>query len=68
MEQLNTIEQAGMRLFPDQGARVVNVKFFADAPVTATELAADLELAALQIRDRASVVVTDIDSYHPHAA
>lgn len=68
MQDFDMIDTVAFNLFPEAGHSVANVKFFADAPVTAAELAADLAYAEAQIADGRAVLVEDVDHYRPRAA
>ena len=68
MQNIDMIESVAQSLFPEAGFCVANVKFFADAPVTAAELAADLAYAGQQIEAGTAVLVEDVDHYQPRAA
>lgn len=61
------IERVGTNLFPDNGGRVANVKFFLGQlrGVSAADLADQLERADAQVRQGAATRVDDLDNYQP---
>jgi hypothetical protein len=61
------IERVGTALFPDNGGRVANVKFFLghNRAVSGADLADQLERANAQVRQGAATRVGDLDAYVP---
>ena len=59
----NTIDRAADLLFPDEGGRILNVKFFCagDENVSAADLAQQIITAEEQIANGHARIVADVD-------